>query len=107
MTPAQFIARVKRNEIPPVCLFLGQEGYNRRLCREALIASLQLASEQYDASETALAAIVDDARALSLFASERLIFVIGAEAAMPRSSRAAVVDEDDEGSGVAGDASVL
>ena len=36
MTPAQFLTRVKRNEIPPVCLFLGQEGYNRRLCREAL-----------------------------------------------------------------------
>ena len=107
MTPAQFVARVKRNEIPPVCLFLGQEGYNRRLCREALIGALQLTSEQYDASETALAAIVDDARALSLFASERLIFVIGAEAAMPRSSRAAVVDDDDEGSGAAGDAGVL
>jgi DNA polymerase-3 subunit delta len=111
MTPAQFLARIKRNEIPPVCLFLGQEGYNRRLCREALIAALQLAPEQYDASETALAAIVDDARALSLFASERLIFVIGAEAAMPRSSRTAASEksdsDDEEGTGAPGDANVL
>src|SRR5271165_7014408 len=102
MTPAQFLARVKRNDIPPVCLFLGQESYNRRLCREALIGALKLESEQYDASETSIAAIVDDARALSLFASERLMFVIGAEAAMPRSSK-----DDEEGSGAPGDAAVL
>ncbi len=107
MTSAQFLTRVKRKEVPPVCLFLGQEGYNRRLCREALIAALEIAPEQRDASETSLAAIIDDARALSLFASERLIFVIGAEAAMPRSSRASAADDDDEGVGAAKDASVL
>lgn len=98
MTPAQFLARVKRREIPPVCLFLGQEGYNRRQCRDALAAAMQgVEPEYYDASETALAAIVDDARAMSLFASERLMFVIGAEAALPRTSRAAD-DDDEEGS---------
>jgi DNA polymerase-3 subunit delta len=90
LTPAQFVARVKRNEIPSVCLFLGQENYNRRRCREALVQGVE--PEQYDASETSLAAIIDDARAMSLFASERLIFVIGAEAAMPRTIR----DDDDE-----------
>ena len=97
MTPPQFLARIKRKEIPPVCLFLGQEGYNRRRCREALVAAMSgVESEQYDASETSLTAIVDDARAMSLFASERLIFVIGAETAMPRSTRSASDDEDDE-----------
>src|SRR5579862_4329721 len=95
MTPAQFLARVKRGEVPPVCLFLGQEGYNRRRCREALIAAAKgVETEQVDASETPLAAIIDDARAMSLFASERLIFVTGAEAAMPRSMRS---DDDEEG----------
>jgi DNA polymerase-3 subunit delta len=100
MTPAQFLARVKRNEIPPVCLFLGQESYNRKRCREALVvASGGLESEQHDASETSLTAIVDDARAMSLFASERLIFAIGSETMMPRSIR----DEEDEaGSSTAG-----
>lgn len=103
MMPAQFVARVKRNEIPPVCLFLGQEGYNRKRCREALIAAARgVEAEQYDVSETALAAVVDDARAMSLFASERLIFVIGAEAAIPRTMRS---DDDEEGSaGAAGSA---
>src|SRR5580658_7040448 len=93
MTPAQFLARVKRNEVPPVCLFLGQESYNRKRSREALSGE----PEHYDLAETSLAAIVDDARALSLFATERLIFVIGAEAAMPRTSR-----DDDEPGGAGG-----
>jgi DNA polymerase-3 subunit delta len=96
MTPAQFLARVKRNEIPPVCLFLGQESYNRRRCRQALVQRVE--PEQYDVSETSLAAIIDDARAMSLFASERLIFAIGSEAAMPRTIR----DEADDPGGADG-----
>ena len=64
MTPAQFVARVKRNEMPPVCLFLGQEGYNRRRCREALLAAAQgIEPEQHDLAEIPLAAVIDDARA--------------------------------------------
>jgi DNA polymerase III subunit delta len=103
MTPAQFLARVKRNEIPPVCLFLGQESYNRRRCREALVtASKGVESEQCDAAETSLNAIIDDARAMSLFATERLIFVIGAETAMPRTSRSTSSDEDEDEPGTAG-----
>lgn len=85
MTTAQFLGRIKRGEIPAVILFLGQESYNRRRCREALIAAQPgVEPEQPDASDASLAAIVDDARAMSLFASERLIFVQSAEALMPR-----------------------
>jgi DNA polymerase-3 subunit delta len=112
LTPAQFLSRVKRNDIPPVCLFLGQEGYNRKRCRAALVAACPVEMEQLDASESALAAIVDDARAMSLFASERLIFVVSAEAAMPRSSRTAASageedGEDGGGAGTTGDAAIL
>ena len=96
MTPAQFLARAKRREIPPVCLFLGQEAYNRRLCREALLTAIGLEPELFDLSETSLAAILDDARAMSLFASERLLIVSAAETAMPRTSRAAAADAEDE-----------
>jgi DNA polymerase-3 subunit delta len=68
--------------------------------------------EQLDASETSLAAIIDDARAMSLFASERLIFVANAEAAMPRSSRTAASSGEDESEdggapGANGDAAIL
>jgi len=106
MTPAQFLGRIKRNEVPPVTLFLGQESYNRRRCREALVAASAVAPETFDAAQTSVAAIIDDARAMSLFASERLIFVNNAEAAMPRTSRAAAAadDDDEEGSGASGSA---
>jgi DNA polymerase-3 subunit delta len=109
MTPAQFLGRVKRGEVPPVSLFLGQEGYNRKRCRTAVVAACPVAPETFDAGETSLAAIIDDARAMSLFASERLMFVVNAEAAMPRTSRsaAASTDDEDEGTGASGDAGVL
>jgi DNA polymerase-3 subunit delta len=101
MTPAQFIGRAKRKELPPVCLFLGQEGYNRRRCREALAEAFPgVEMERFDAAETELAAILDDARAMSLFASERLMVVTNAEAAMPRGRAAAAAEsDDDEGDG--------
>ena len=95
MTPAQFLARVKKNDIPSVVLFLGQENYNRKRCREALFASRGVEAEQFDMSESSLAAIIDDARAMSLFASERLMIAGSAETAMPRTSRAAAVADED------------
>lgn len=107
MTPAQFIARVKKREIPPLCLFLGQEGWNRKRCREALLAALG-EPERYDASQTPIAALIDDARSLSLFASERFLIVSGAEAAMPRTARAAAAaesEDEDEGEAATGTAS--
>ena len=96
MSPAQFLARVKKSDIPPVILFLGQESYNRRRCREALLAARAVEAEQFDMAESSLAAIIDDARAMSLFASERLMYAVRAETAMPRTSRAAAVSDDDE-----------
>jgi len=97
MTPAQFLGRVKRGEIPPVCLFLGQEGYNRARCRQALVEAYPAPMERFDAGETSLPAILDDARAMSLFASERLMFVGNAEAAMPRGRAAAAEEDVDDG----------
>lgn len=103
MTPAAFLGRVKRGEVPPLCLFLGQEGYNRKRCREALIAASAVAAETFDLAESSLAGVIDDARAMSLFASERLMLVVNAEAALPKTSRSAASspDEDDEGTGAA------
>ncbi len=96
MTPAQFLGRVKRGEVPSVCLFLGQEGYNRARCRQALVEAFPVPMERFDAGETPLAAILDDARAMSLFASERLMLVGNAEAAMPRGRAAAAASSEDE-----------
>lgn len=97
MTPAQFLARVKRKEIAPAYLFLGAEAYQRRRCREALVDAVLDGDDReqgiahYDLSEAALTAVTDDARSLSLFAPRRVIIVGNAEAALPRHKSA----EDD------------
>lgn len=103
MTPAQFLARVKKGDIPAVCLFLGSEAYERGRCREALIQA-HLESDgsdglaQYDLSQSSITEVVDDARAMSLFASRRLILATSAEAALPRVLKSASEDDgDDEG----------
>jgi DNA polymerase-3 subunit delta len=61
-----------------------------------------------DLAEVSLAALLDDARSLSLFASERLVWVVNAEAALPRASRSGDDDESEPASGAAaGDAALL
>ena len=101
MTPDQFLARMKRGDLPPACLFLGQELFNRDRCRAALIqAALSLEEREeglarFDLSESSLQHVIDDARSLSLFAPRRVIVATGAEAALPR-MRAAEPDEGSE-----------
>jgi DNA polymerase-3 subunit delta len=103
MTPAQFTARTKRNEVPPVVLFLGQEAYERRRCRHALIlatvGSDEAAITRYDLSQTSLTEVIDDARAMNLFVSRRLIFATSAESALPKTGKGASDDDDDDGGG--------
>jgi DNA polymerase-3 subunit delta len=90
LTPDQFIARIAKQAPQPAYLFLGQEGYQRRLCKNALLDRIvpgDLRSDgltQTDLENTTLPAILDDARSLSLFASDRVIWVCSAELALPR-----------------------
>jgi DNA polymerase III subunit delta len=90
VTPEQFLARIGKQSPAPAYLFLGQEGYNRRLCKEALSARV-LATDgraegltQIDLENVTLGEVLDDARSLSLFSRERLIWVSSAELALPR-----------------------
>jgi DNA polymerase-3 subunit delta len=102
MTPAQFQSRIKKGTVPPATLLLGPEAYERRRIKNALLATLPAdAASQHDLADLTLAEILDDARALSLFASERIIWVVNAELALPR-GRAAADDEDDSSAGPAG-----
>jgi len=71
-------------------LFLGPELYQLGLCRRALIERV-LAPEareeglsRHDLEETTIAAVLDDARSLSLFTPARVVWVVNAEAALPR-----------------------
>jgi DNA polymerase-3 subunit delta len=109
MTPAQFRSRIQKSAIPPVTLLLGTEAYERRRIKDALLAAFPEGSvSQHDLADVTLAEVLDDARALSLFASERLIWIVNAELVLPR-GRVAAADEDsgDDSPSGAGDAAPL
>ena len=105
MTPAQILSRIQKRDLPSAVLLLGAEAYGRRRIKEAFTAAFpQDAVAQHDLAERALAEVLDDARSLSLFAAERLIWVVNAEAALPRGRS----EEDGEGeTGGSGDAAPL
>jgi DNA polymerase III subunit delta len=90
MTPEAFLDRLRKSGPAPVCLFLGPEPYNRERCRRALVDAA-LAPEdresgftRHDLDQVSLAEALDDARSLSLFAPRRVIWLAGAESAVPR-----------------------
>jgi DNA polymerase-3 subunit delta len=94
MTPEQFLARIAKQPPAPAYLFTGPEAYQRRHCKKALIARVLGSTErdgltQTDLEETTLFEVLDDARSLSLFSTERLIWVSSAELALPRRLAAA------------------
>ena len=99
MSPEQFLQRIRKAPPAPAYLFIGPELYDLGRCRQALVERVLKSEERenglerHDLSQTPLAAILDDARSLSLFATNRLIWVSSAEAALPR-GRAASTDED-------------
>jgi DNA polymerase-3 subunit delta len=104
VTPAQLLSRIKKQAIPPAVLLLGPEAYERRRLRESLAATVpQDALTDHDLAASSLAEVLDDARSLSLFASERLIWVANGEAALPRGR----FEDDSESESGSGDASPL
>ncbi len=100
MSPEQFLAKIAKQPPAPAYLFLGQEGYGRRLCKDALLERIVPGEAKVDGftavdlDETTLRNVLDDARSLSLFATSRLIWVSSAELALPRRLTAS---DDDEG----------
>ncbi|MBI1896064.1 MAG: DNA polymerase III subunit delta [Acidobacteria bacterium] len=101
MSPHQLIALLRHRAPAPAYLFVGPETYERELCRAALITKvlpegdLENGFVRHDLDDVDLADVVDDARSLSLFAPNRLIWVGSAELALPRGRAAAAAGEDD------------
>ena len=99
MSPEQFLQKIRRAEPAAAYLFVGPELYDLGRCREALIERVlkkqdrESGLERHDLSQTTLTAILDDARSLSLFATNRVIWISSAETALPR-GRAAATGED-------------
>ncbi len=94
MTPQQFLSQLKRQEPSPAYVFTGPEPYRRALCRGALVEKVLSGEDpdqglaHFDLQDTSLAAVVDEACSLSLFAPKRLIWASNAEAALPRGEAA-------------------
>jgi len=103
VTPGQLLNQLKTQAPATAYLFLGPESYGRDQCRQALIAKVLPAEERIegvtraDLDEVTLAQVLDDARSLSLFTRERLIWVANADAVLPRGRSSAADSEDDEG----------
>jgi DNA polymerase-3 subunit delta len=98
LSPEQFLQRLRKGPPAPIYLFVGPELYQLGLCRRALVDKF-LAPEdrenglsRHDLETTTLAEILDDARSLSLFAPQRVIWVSGAEGALPRGRSASAED---------------
>jgi DNA polymerase-3 subunit delta len=112
MTPSDFFRALKKQGPAPVYLFVGAEAYERGRCRRALIAAALPEEEHeqglasFDLADTSISTVLDDAQSLSLFARRRLIWVSGAEAALPR-GRAAAAEPEDEESGSKSDPGAL
>lgn len=93
MTPGQFVSRVKRGQTPPLILLLGPEAWQRGQVKQALTASVGPgAVTEHDLTQVSLTEVLDDARSLSLFAADRLIWVSNAEAALPKGKAAEAAD---------------
>lgn len=93
MTPEQFRRDLTKNPPAPVYLFVGSEGYQRALCRKAMMKAVlgTESSEEagdgfthLDLSELKIDEALDDARAMSLFVTKRLIWIAAAENVLPR-----------------------
>ncbi|MEZ5399433.1 MAG: DNA polymerase III subunit delta [Bryobacteraceae bacterium] len=106
MSPEQFIEQVRKGKAAPAYLFLGPEIWLRDQCRAELSEAVlgkdateeerEAGAVRHDLEEMTLAAVVDDAMSLSLFAPRRVIWISRAEAALPK-GRASRGDDDGKG----------
>jgi DNA polymerase-3 subunit delta len=102
MTPEVFLDRLRKSGPAAAYLFLGPEPYHRERSRRALIeAALPIEDREtgftrHDLDQVSLREALDDARSFSLFSSKRVIWLAGAEAAVPRTE-----PEGDDPTGIA------
>jgi DNA polymerase-3 subunit delta len=109
LNPEQFLSKISKQPLAPAYLFLGQEGYQRRMCKDALLEralpgqARASGLTRIDLENTTLTAVLDDARSLSLFSSDRVIWAASAELALPR--RLATAESEEAGASSASDLS--
>ena len=113
MSPDEFLRSLQTREPAPSYLFIGPEAYDRDRCRRALTERVLPPDQRedglirHDLGSEDLAAVLDDAQSFSLFASIRLIWVSGAEAALPKGRAATATDDEGEPTGTAAGGSLV
>ena len=79
MSPEEFLRTIAQKPPAPAYLFVGPEAWSRDRCRRALIERVLPEGDRvdgftrHDLDDIELAALIDDAKSLSLFASSRVI----------------------------------
>jgi DNA polymerase III subunit delta len=109
MQPDQLLRMLKLQQPDSVYLFIGPEAYRRSACRSLLLEKAVGEGDRVegftrlDLDTLSLAEVLDDARSMSLFAANRLIWVTSTESVLPRGRAAAA----DDSAGHEGDAELL
>jgi len=90
--PDRFVAEVKERKTKPLYLFIGDEAFFRKRCRDAVLRFLvpsdmrEFSLYDFDLSETELAEVLDRARTPSLMAPFQVFFVRGVKELYGRGS---------------------
>ena len=88
----RFVSEVQSRKLRPVYVFVGDEVFFRRRCREAILEHLvppdlrDFSLFEFDLAETDLAEVLDRARTPSLMAPFQVFFVRGVKTMFGRGS---------------------
>src|SRR5690349_6443169 len=88
----RFVSEVEARKLRPVYVFVGDEAFFRKRCRDAILQSLvpndlrEFSLYEFDLAETDLAEILDRARTPSLMAPFQVFFVRGVKSLFGRGS---------------------
>src|SRR5215471_12115766 len=88
----RFVSEVESRKLRPVYVFVGDEAFFRKKCRDAILQTLvpvdlrELSLAEFDLSETDLAEVLDRARTPSLMAPFQVFFVRGVKNLFGRGS---------------------
>src|SRR3954470_7466303 len=96
--PDRFVSEVKERKLKPGYLFIGDEAFFRKRCREAVLSFLipsdmrEFALYDFDLAETEVIEVLDRARTPSLMAPFQVFFVRGVKELYGRGSHDKEVD---------------
>lgn len=88
----RFVSEVEARKLRPVYVFVGDEVFFRKKCRDAILQSLvpsdlrEFSLFEFDLAETELAEVLDRARTPSLMAPFQVFFVRGVKSLFGRGS---------------------